>query len=285
VANSAGLTWDFSTIPYNPFPQQWKKRFDAVVKAHDDWNLAGLMENHHYGWYPNFVAELAKEAYVRGGMPFDRHLRAIAARDFGEENADRAVAVWRAWSDRIVDMDSTNENQYGPFRYGPAYPFNAMEPDLKDSEFPLPPYHLIANYRKLAHPDGELALQVELFAPMAESFMDGGATFQSMADRTEDPAVADNARRMGWLGEYMGRCCLTAKHVKLAMTAERAGDRARVMELARAEHENVYAALKLVRADSRLGWEPTMHYGPGEKMMEWKLRYLESHYGIAPGKD
>ncbi|MDD4016684.1 MAG: hypothetical protein PHV28_01955 [Kiritimatiellae bacterium] len=280
MSNTGGHTWDFGTIPFDPFPYQWKKRFDAVVKAHVDWNLAGLMENHHYGWWPSFISELSKEAYTEGGMQFETHIRAIAARDYGEKSVDAALAVWKDWSEKIVDMHSESENQYGPFRYGPAYPFNAMEPDLNVSDLPMPPMYLNLNYRHCAAKDKSLRLQIELLDPMVESFMRGGDTFLALAAAETDATRRDNARRLGWHGQYMARACLTARNVKAAMLAERAKDRAKAVEIARDEYANAKAALKLVRADSRLGWEPTMLYRGGPDMIEWKLRYMEEHYGV-----
>ena len=280
MSNTGGHTWDFGTIPFDPFPYQWRKRFDAVVKAHDDWNLAGLMENHHYGWWPSFVSELSKEAYTEGGMPFEAHLRAIAARDYGAQNVADVLSVWKDWSEKIVDMHSENENQYGPFRYGPAYPFNAMEPDLKPEDLPIPPMYLTLNYRRSAAKNDSLKLQLELLDPMVESFMKGGDKFLAMAAAETDATRKENALRMGWHGQYMARCCLTARNTKAAVLAERAKDRPAVVKIAQAEYDNAKAALALVQADSRLGWEPTMLYRGGPDMIKWKLRYLEKHYGV-----
>jgi len=280
MSNTGGHTWDFGTIPFDPFPFQWKKRFDAVVQANVDWNLAGLMENHHYGWWPSFVSELSKECYTEGGMPFEKHLAAIAARDYGEANAVRAVEVWRDWSDKIVDMHSTNENQYGPFRYGPAYPFNAMEPDLVKGDLPIEPMYLSLNYRAGAAKDENLVLQIELLAPMAESFAKGGAEFLAMAENAPDAATRERALRMGWLGRYMACCCRTAINVKEATMAERAKDRVRVVEIARREAKNCEEALEYVGRDSRLGWEPTMLYRGGPDAIRWKLDYMKKHYGL-----
>ncbi len=284
MSNTGGHTWDFGTIPFDPFPYQWKKRFDAVVKANDDWNLAGLMENHHYGWWPSFISELSKEAYTKGGMPFEEHLAAIAARDYGAKNVAAVKAVWKDWSEKIVDMHSTNENQYGPFRYGPAYPFNAMEPDLKPEELPIPPMYLTLNYRQAASKNPELEKQLELLDPMAASFMAGGAKFLAMAEVETDATRRTNLLAMGRLGEYMGRCCLTARNVKAAVIAERAKDRAGVEKIAKAEYDNACAALKLVEKDSRLGWEPTMLYRGGPEMIRWKLDYLAKHYSSCRSK-
>ena len=87
---------------------------------------------------------------------------------------------------------------------------------------------------------------------------------------------------MAYLGEYMGRAVMTAKHVREGTLAERAKDREKANELAKLEYENTQAAIELMKRDSRLGWEPTMRYQGGIEACEWKLRRLERLYGIAP---
>ena len=41
------------------------------------------MEAHHFGWYPSFISELAKEAYMEGGMDYGERIRKIAP--YGED--------------------------------------------------------------------------------------------------------------------------------------------------------------------------------------------------------
>jgi len=56
MSNPGGLTWDLGVIPYEPIPYQWAKRHAALLNAREQWGLAGLMESHHYGWWPSFVS-------------------------------------------------------------------------------------------------------------------------------------------------------------------------------------------------------------------------------------
>ena len=107
--NSAGLTWDFGNIPFQPAPWQWKKKWDALKDAHRKWNLSGLRENHEYGWYPSFIAELEKEYLVEEDVDFDALVRAIAVRDYGEANAEAAMRAWRLWSRAADDYVPTDE--------------------------------------------------------------------------------------------------------------------------------------------------------------------------------
>jgi len=61
MCNTGGLTWDFGVIPYQPAPFQWGRRYAALLKARQEWGLSGLMESHHFGWWPSFVSGVGQE--------------------------------------------------------------------------------------------------------------------------------------------------------------------------------------------------------------------------------
>ena len=47
-----------------------------------------------------------------------------------------------------------------------------------------------------------------------------------------------------------------------------------LIDLARAEQENARRTIPLVEADSRLGWEPTMHYMTDAEHLKWKIEQV-----------
>ena len=292
MANTGGLTWDFGCIPYEPFPFQWKARWESLGRIRRADGLSGLMESHHFGWYPNFVSELAKEAFTEGGLPFDAHLRAIAARDFGEANAEAVVSVWKNWSRAIADYPATDMNEYGPFRLGPAYPFAfggpGIAPRLGDQpapadslRFPAPSQatHRLGWMCNLNYTNEPSALaksaglrydvnqELELLGRMRDSFRAGADVFARLG-----------ASKMETLGRYLQRTTETAVNVKTGCEAFCAGDRTALLAAARKEYDNARAALDLVERDSRLGWEPTMEYAGGADQIRWKLSVMERLY-------
>ncbi|MBO5751879.1 MAG: hypothetical protein J6R80_05700 [Kiritimatiellae bacterium] len=289
MSNTGGHTWDFGTAPYEPYPHLWAKRWNALVKANADWGLSGLMESHHYGWYPNFVSELAKESYIEGGLPFDRHIRLIAARDFGERNADEAVKIWRDWSEKGANHPPSIGHQYGSFRIGPAYPFEFGGKRIENSEFPSPEHaaygigicHL--NFteelwgERMYYPE-VVPLELELMEPLAKSFMDGAERFKAMAQGLSGRQKF-KAAKMAVLGEYLGRTVKTAINLKRGALAWEAGNKKLLHDIAREEYANAKATLPLVDADSRLGFECSMEYCGGRKQIEWKLSRMEKFFG------
>ena len=310
TCNTGGRTWDFGGVPYEPVPQQWKRRFDALVKARDEYGLSGLIESHHYGFVPNFVAELAKEAFTEGGLPFDEHLKKIAARDFGERSAAEVVALWADLSVAIRDYVPTALNQWGPFRVGPAYPFNALGPFLKlrdpDGWPNFVGWICNPNYgweipwgggaqtrRNLDVKAHEV--EIELFNSAGAKFVAAGKRLRALAGKLDGPR-RDHARREAGIVEYIGRCFLTCANVKAAAIAEltvvdgkaseaaKASAKAEIRRLAALEYENTAAALPLVEADSRLGWECKNGYMGGRERIVWKLRQMEERYGVGKVK-
>ena len=292
MCNTGGHTWDFGTSPYEPYPHLWAKRWSALNRAHGDWNLSGLMETHHYGWYPNFVSELAKEAYTEGGMPFDEHIRAIAVRDFGEENADAVVALWKDWSEKGAKHPPTIGNQYGPFRIGPAYPFNFGGKRLERKDFPEMPHaaygvdicHL--NFteplwgEKMYYLE-QIPAELELLRPLAKSFFDGAAMFREIAAKRKGDR-GKKAMRMAVFAEYLARTVQTAINLKRGAVAWEAKDQAALKAIAVEERANAYATLPLVDADSRLGFECSMEYTGGRKQIEWKIDLMTKLYNLEP---
>jgi len=300
--NSAGLTWDFGNIPCQPAPWQWKKKWDALKDAHRRWNLSGLRENHEYGWYPSFIAELEKAYLVEGDVDFDALVRRLAVRDYGEANTDRAVRAWRLWSRAADDYVPTDENQYGPCRIGSAYPYNFFGADLQKGwtppkDFPLEPGAVfnICHF-DFARPIGGLGMaavvldktreqkEIELFESQVADYREGARLFREIAG-TLSVGHRENAVRMAALGEYLACACQTVVNLKKGRIAWRAGDREAVLGLARDEYANAEAALAAVDADSRLGWLASSDYTGGRRQIEWKLRKMRETYGDALRKN
>lgn len=316
TSNTGGRTWDVGCAPFEPVPQRWKARFNALVAAQRDYGLAGLIESHQYGFAPNFVAELAKEAFTEGGLDFDTHLHRIAARDFGEANADEVVATWADLSDAIRDNVVTSQNQYGPLRLGPAYPFNALGPLLKKGDWPgftswmcNPNYGYYIPWGKpfgtVEQPREELdaaahKVEIELFGSAGRRFVEGGEKLRKFADELSGERRL-HARREAGVVEYIGRCFITTANVKAGAIEERvATDESRsaqeretarkhIGEIARAEYANTRASVDLLRENSHLGClnigtmlSTASEYIGGLERVEWKLRHMEKLYGIKP---
>jgi len=289
MAIAGGRTWDFGCAPYIPVPEQWLRRWRGLVDANRKWNLTGIMENHDWGWLPTFLGEIEKETYAEGGMPYDVHVRKIAARDFGAANAERVIAIWKRWSDEMNNYIPSDVNQYGTFRTGPAYPFVIGKEPVKEGEIPgaNPTCCLRLDYlntgfvfsEKRERTDDEyFRKEIELFEVPRRGFEEGAEAFVEMADGLSGRKRA-NALRMANLALYLASYYRTAINLKSLVIAHRSGDKAGYLAAARAEYANVRNALACVLRDSNLGYENNLDYAGGAEQLRWKLRRMERDFG------
>jgi hypothetical protein len=298
MCNTGGQTWDFGVIPYQPAPFQWGRRYDALRKSQQEWGLSGLMESHHYGWWPSFVAELAKNAYWSPSEPIEKAAAAIARRDYGEAAAPLVLAAWQDWSEATRDYVPANEDQYGPFRVGPAYPmfltrvahlptvWHAMlgheivKPDYEPHEgsrqslgtarFPVE----IRTLQRMAKRWQQGLQQLEAALAVVPDSM-AGATNRDARQRTRLEELIN-------LGRFMLHSIYTTIHLKQwwllkqELLVEPEPEKAhaildRMAALAEKEIANAQATIPQVEQDSRLGYEPSMEYMCDRAHLEWKI--------------
>ena len=228
-------------------------------------------------------------------------LSAVAEAPYSFRN--RLVAVHRtdrrdfALKAAADDYVPTDENQYGPCRIGPAYPFNYFGKDLQSgwkapSDFPLTPgFRFDICHFDYGNPIRGLGTdavsleeseqkEIELFESQASDYRQGAEIFRQISASLPD-GRRDEAVRMAALDEYLTCACLTAVHVKRGRIVWRRGDRDGVLRLARAEYANAKAALAAVETDSRLGWLASSDYTGSRAQIEWKLRKMRELYGSA----
>ncbi|MCU6712197.1 hypothetical protein M6D81_26200 [Paenibacillus sp. J5C_2022] len=293
MSNTGGLTWDIGVIPYEPIPYQWARRHAALHDARERWSLSGLMESHHYGWWPSYISDMTKWSYWSGGPPKERLFEAIAARDFSRQAVQHVLEAWRCWSEGIRHYIPTNEDQYGPFRVGPSYPLvfrNRIEmPDKKHSLFGN--RIVMTDYIPRESARQSLGIQridVEMnsLGKMLELWQQGNNVLQRAIALTPVHKREEGERQWN-MNAFIVCCIQTTIHVKqwwkLKQQLFREPDRTAALSLLEQLHElgekeiaNASAAIPLVERDSRLGWEPSMDYMTDRAHLEWKLAQVRT---------
>lgn len=288
--NSAGRTWDYGTVPYEPMPYQWIKRYEAMQKAHEEWGLCGILECIHYGFHPSLISDLEKWAFFTPSYPLDEVLHKLLVRDFGE-NADKADKALQLFSEAITYYPPTNEDQYGAFRLGPSYPLWLDSRYLPgDGKMPSPPYAMFGNciYRGRytedvsgfnSLPGNRIYDELRAIEKMDALICEGIKCLKMAKNPNE------SLQKLCNLAEFIHCSNVTALHTKqhyilkqrlsvIGSQTEAAGLLDEIEAILVAERENVLAAIPIVQADSRLGWEPSMEYVTDENALQWKLRQL-----------
>ena len=286
MVNTAGRTWDFGTAPYEPFPWQWNELHQGILEAREKYGLCGLMESHHFGFTPSFISKQAQNAFTIGGKSFEEYISTWAEGLAGEDREKLLEGM------KLVDASirwyvPSNENQYGPYRVGPAFPFCL----LRDTHRPDAPGVHFGYQICFVHTYHDDAGQA---APYSLRRIDEIARAKKCAQLTKDglrilKTVSGKSReleKLRGLVAYLHCCHITAVNfkeftiLKEKMLLEGNADRLyrltlQMEALLKKEQKNVLEALKLVRKDSSLGFEPSMEYIGGEDGLLWKLKHLE----------
>ncbi len=301
ISNTAGKTWDIGAVPFLPTPYQWGKRIENLHRARKEFGLSGLMESHHYGWFPSFISEFAKWSFWSEAPAQDEILRALAVRDFSGETADSVLSAWREWSEAVGEFITPIEDQYGPCRVGPSFPFLFAGVSLRSTfgmnmkfpwtrlnryEIAFPEYVVVNDPNGLDFGARRIAAEIKHLPGVIEKWHKGIALLEKVIAKIPE-RKRENARKTVALARYIANTLTTTLHIKqwwvenhrlLLETdpAEAAAILERIVAIAKEEIQNVRDTLPLVRLDSSLGYEPSMDYVCDEEHLEWKLRQMNA---------
>ena len=293
MANAGGRTWDFGCMPFEPFPQQWMKRYSAMRECHEKYDLAGVMECHHFGYYPSFITRIEKMAFeFFAEEPNAVLMRVIGG--FSENQTDKCLEAFDLWSKAVRLYMPTDDEQYCAMRVGPAYPLalglfpkapeNMQKEKLLFGGGITEEYHLISG-RKSS--EGAFTLhsvrmraEMKMLSSAIKLIRQGLRIFRSLGKKNETLSRIIN------MGEYMVCCFKTDINVKrMYIYRQRlliAGSNREVnsiiegvKKLGAAEIKNAERALKAVDRDSALGFEPSMGYAGDRAHIEWKIRQVK----------
>lgn len=276
MVNTAGATWDMGVIPYVPVPQQWARRYKSMKKYHDECGLTGLMESHHFGIYPSFITDFAKWMFHSPDSDINEVLTRIATRDFSKDTAPKVLEAWEYLSEGIRYTVTNNNDQYGPYRIGPAYPLLFR----KDYTIPSVPWARFGGnaicrpkYRYPLETEEDFARinhEINYNSIACELYDKGADILFSVIDKIH-PTKKEEAKRMATLARFMARSASTTVNTKKWHLARKNKDYATMYKVGLAEIENAKSTIPLVEFDSRLGWEPSMEYMCDREHIEWKI--------------
>jgi hypothetical protein len=298
MANTGGLTWDIGVIPYEPIPFQWARRHTALLKANEDWGLSGLMDSHHFGWWPSFVSDLTKWTYWQPSPPIQQSYEAVARRDYSEEAVPHVLEAWEHWSEGIRQYIPTNEDQYGPFRVGPSYPM-VFKKRMFEQDLQIPSsWHAmfgstiaLTNYEPAESVHQSLGIsrfevEIRSLEQMLARWNQGNLSLEQAIELTPERKRVEADRLLG-MNRFIVHTVQTVIHLKQwwllkqRLFTEPDPQRGNAIldeltELAEQEIANAEATIPLVEADSRLGWEPSMDYMTDPEHIRWKIAQVRS---------
>ncbi len=285
--NTGGRTWDFGVAPYEPFPYQWNERHEKILMAREKYGLSGLMESHHFGFLPSFISRIAKSNYTLGAPSFEEKLESIAMELAGEEH-EKFIEAMKPISDSVKHYVPSDENQYGAYRIGPAYPFciarECKLPNEPGVHFGNRIYEVInQNFDGWGRRDPyALCMKAEMEEERTarELVRRGLSVLRTIKSRTAE------LERIINLVHFIEKCYTTAINAhefqraradlvyadtkpKLARAIKR------IERIAKREIDNVISTIPIVERDSSIGFEPSMAYQCDRRALEWKLKQMD----------
>lgn len=99
-------SWQFGTIPYLPFPGQWRKRYDALAR----YGVKGTIESWSSGFTPNFISEMRYWTTWDNSLSFEDLKQKMAARLFGSQQQDAVMKAWDHFDSAIRLVPDTGPN-------------------------------------------------------------------------------------------------------------------------------------------------------------------------------
>ncbi len=286
MTNTGGRTWDFGTVPYEPFPDKWHKRCESVLKSREKYGLSGLMESHHFGFLPSFVSRLITNDFTVGAQSYNDKLCEIAKELSGEEY-EKFIEAMTVVSRSMEHYIPSDENQYGPFRIGPSFPLclsrQMKVPCDKNAHFGNRIYFTMGRNHDDAgfHDPYSVRIRGEIEeAKLARSYIkDGLKLLKSIKNKRAELLRIIN------LLSFMEKCYTTAINAKSfyilrykLLSAETVDEIKRIIpkleKIGKDEIKNAESAIPLVECDSSIGYEPSMGYQCDRVSLEWKIKQV-----------
>ena len=286
MVNTGGRTWDFGTLPYEPFPERWNERHESIIESQRKYGLVGLMESHHYGFLPSFISRITNNNYTLGGMSFEEKYTEIAHEMAGEEYA-KFIDGMSYVNESVKHYVPSDESQYGPFRIGPSFPLclcrSMKVPADPGTHFGNRIYNTIGrNHDDWGNHD---CYSLRVRAEIDEAKKSLELVRRGLRILRTIEGKCDELLRLINLITFIEKCYVTAIHAKSfyiqrykllsADTKPRLAAAIRALErIGRAELRNAESAIPLVRHDSAIGFECSMGYQCDEKALRWKIKQV-----------
>ncbi len=288
MTNTGGLTWDMGVMPYQPGAQLWMKRYEKLKELAENYGLSGLMESHHYGFYPSMISKLSNEIYRDVKTSPETLLDNVLKHEFGDTDLEKLKEALQYMSDSNECYTASGLDECSTLRIGAAYPFN-IKLELKP---PTPPYAHFGNRIVAARYDTEKGWQMQ-HRLYGEELPDEIITWEKALEYAhkgveilktiENPG--ENLERLILLCKYIECQCVSSLNIKKWYLKKMELDHAKkdralqlveeMREIMREEIKNAEAAIECTDYDSRLGWEPSMEYIADSDHLRWKISQVK----------
>jgi len=290
MTNTGGLTWDMGVMPYQPGAQLWMERYKSLLEAVNIGGVCGIMECHHYGFYPSFISSLANEVYRDQSVPLEQHLDDVLLHEFGSEHIETIKKALQCMSDSNACYTRSSADGCSTLRIGAAWPL-CVKLALKP---PTVSHAHFGNRIVAGKYETDWNMRYRLNAEMIPDELESWKVAVqyahegvSILESIENPN--ENLERLLLLCRYIECQCVSAVAAKSWFLTKQRLDLAKADEvpaiveemtvMAEEEIKNAERAIACAEYDSRLGWEPSMEYIADAEHLRWKIAQVRYAVG------
>ena len=244
-------TWECGTVPFIPVPNLLARKAQGMRNV----GVNGAMATWTIGSYPSPNTEAFAIQNWNPTLPEADVLRRIAAKRYGAESVESAVRGWTKLSDAFTEEFPFFGSYNPPLQHGSSLPWYRKDvPPPFGSATLLNPKDDWRNWSPPFSPE----LMTKLLRHMCDRWDEGlkdlrEATEKSGSRRT----IAERDFRVAWMVGYHWRAYANGLEFYKARDA---GDAEGMKRIAAEELKATEQAFRLVRADSRFGWEAELQY-------------------------
>jgi hypothetical protein len=244
-------TWECGTVPFIPVPDLLAQKAQAMRNV----GVSGAMATWTIGSYPSPNTEAFAIQNWNPNMSTAEVLRKVALRRYGNDATDDAVRGWTKLGAAFHEEFPFFGSYLPPLQHGPSLPLyrrdipqpfgNATLFNSKDDWHRWPaPYT----------PDVTVKLLNHLCDRWDEGLNDLRQTAAKSGSRRK---LAERDLGVAWMVGYHWRAFANDLEFYKARDA---GDTSAMKRIAAEELKSTQEAFRLVRGDSRLGWEAELQY-------------------------
>ena len=246
-------TWECGTVPFIPVPNLLFRK----ARAMRDLGVNGVMATWTIGSYPSPNTEAFALANWNPALDEQSAVRRIAASRYGPDAAEAAARGWNKLSAAFTEEYPFPTAAYSaPLQHGPSLPWYGRPIPLPYGRVSL--FNCKDDWKNWPPPYGP-ELMTRLLRHLCERWDDG------LRDLREVVAKSSGLRRraaerdfgVAWMVGYTYRAYADALDFYQARDS---GDATAMKRIAAGQIRATEQALRLVRADSRLGWEAELQY-------------------------
>ena len=244
-------TWECGTVPFIPVPNLLARKAQAMRGI----GVSGTMATWTIGSYPSPNTEAFALQNWNPQLSETEVLRRIAARRYGADAVASAVRGWTKLSEAFTEEFPFFATYNPPLQHGPSLPLYCRDipPPFGNASL----FNCKDDWRNWPSPYSP-ALTVKLLHHLCDRWDEGLKDLREVVEKSGTRrAQAERDYGVAWMVGYHWRAYAKA----LEFYGARDGnDPTTMRRIAAEELKASEAAFRLVRADSRFGWEAELQY-------------------------